>query len=282
MKQGSQEWLNVRGGKITGSRFAQAMARKNSKRYADFIDLLVEERRLGTSLDGDFMNDAMRWGVEHEPLARSWYVKRKRRKVQEVAFVPHQSLSHVGVSPDGLVGEDGLIEIKCPQRPGFDEVLATERMPTRYRWQVQGGLWVCERSWADFICFYPPGEGVILRIEADENDFDQLEDRCKEILRTVEGRLAAGSKPKRTKGVVQEPASPAATAPRSYPVQPRQASSEPLHRVGWRGDEDRESHRLVAQQKDRATESSGGWRIPIWVWVVLLAALAKGISMLLR
>lgn len=270
MKQGSQEWLTLRAGKITGSRFSKAMARKNSKAYGDFVDQLVQERRLNRSLDGDFVNDAMQWGMDNEPKARRWYARQKDCTIQEVPFVAHSELEHVGVSPDGLVGRVGLIEIKCPQRPGFEQVLESGAMPTRYRWQVQGGLWVCRRKWADFICFYPPREGVILRIPADENDFDRLEDRCKEVLLTVERRLSVGNAP----------------APRKATSRPAVQQSRPQAGNTTSPPPDREplsvqqSDRWRSQQAQQDPKPTG--RIPIWIWVVLIAVMVKFVAVILR
>lgn len=282
MKQGSQDWLRVRGGKITGSRFARAMAKKSSNAYSNLVDQLVEERRVGKSLDSDFLNDAMRWGMKHEPVARSWYARRVQRTVQEIAFVPHTEIEHVGVSPDGLVGQDGLIEIKCPQRPGFDQVLATGNMPPRYRWQVQGGLWVCERGWADFICFYPPGEGVIQRIDADQNAFDQLEDRCKEILRIVERRLSTEVLPKRSGSSAPPAGMPRDTTAHTHPSQTRRGASAQMSRAERREAGEQSYLPGVANKQGNTHGDVLGWRVPIWVWLIIIAGLIKAVSMMLR
>ena len=188
MQQRSDAWLKVRGGKITGSRFARAMTSRRDV-YRKLVEQLVEERRLGRSLDGNYVSPAMQWGIDHEPQARRWYSTQRGHHVQEVAFVPHKDMEYVGVSPDGLVGRDGLIEIKCPQLRGYRQILDTRRVPSQYYWQIQGGLWVCERDWADYICFYPPGQGLVIRVGKDQDDWDRLANRCEEINREVERRL---------------------------------------------------------------------------------------------
>ncbi len=188
MQQRSEAWRQVRGGKITGSRFARAMTSRKDV-YGKLIEQLVQERRLGRSLDNSYVSPAMQWGIDHEPLARKWYSARGGHHVQEVAFVPHSDMEYVGVSPDGLVGHDGLIEIKCPQLKGYRQTLDTRRVPSQYYWQIQGGLWVCDRDWADYVCFYPPGQGLVIRVQKDENDWDRLASRCKEINQEVERRL---------------------------------------------------------------------------------------------
>jgi len=192
MKQGSEDWYRIRAGRITGSRFARAMAKADSNAYAGLVAELVEERRTGRSVDGGYVNDAMQWGMDHEAAARRWYAKHSGQRVAQTGFVIHPTLDFVGVSPDGLVGTDGLIEIKCPQLATFERVIAAGAMPSRYRWQVQGQMWVCQRQWLDFVCFHPPGQGITHRITRDDNALDRLEARCIEIDRLVAARLARG------------------------------------------------------------------------------------------
>lgn len=189
MKQRSEAWYKARAGRITGSRFARAMASKHSSTYRSLIDELVQERRTGRSLDGGYINAAMQWGMDHENNARQWYVRAHNCHVAEVGFVVHPEHDFVGISPDGLVAEDGLIEIKCPQIKAFRQVADAREMPSRYRWQVQGQLWVCRRQWLDFVCFYPPNQGIVIRIFQDGGDFDQLDTRCREVNQEVERRV---------------------------------------------------------------------------------------------
>ncbi len=189
MEQRSSEWFQVRAGKITGSRFSHAMARKDTAKYQDLISTLVAERTAGKYRDDGYVNSAMQWGMNHEDTARSWYASKYRRKVNEIGFVIHPKYQYIGVSPDGLVGNNGLIEIKCPQHNNFLKVKESKLIPSHYRWQVQGQLWVCGRDWTDFVCFYPPKDGVVIRMEADEDDFAALEERCCEINMEVDKRI---------------------------------------------------------------------------------------------
>lgn len=211
MQQRSEAWYRERAGRITSTRFSRAIASKNSDAYRGLISELAEERKVGRSRDGGYVSAAMQWGIDHEPAARKWYVRQHGRRVSEIGFVVHPAHDFVGVSPDGLVGDDGLIEIKCPQMKGFRQVMSTQEMPTRYRWQVQGQLWVCQRDWLDFVCFYPPGQGVAIRIEGDEDDFDELDARCIEVNREVERRMGIGSRtqaPVTSHAPSQKPAAP--------------------------------------------------------------------------
>jgi len=194
------------------------MAAKHSDTYRRLIDELAEERRTGSCKDGDFVNAAMQWGIDHEDTARRWYARERANQVQQTGFVVHSELNFVGVSPDGLVGDDGLVEIKCPQRNAFQQVRKANAMPSRYRWQVQGQLWVCGRTWLDFVCFYPPQDGIIVRVECDRNDFALLRARCIEVNRDVELRL---------KSLPSEITSQSsATRPKAKPHEPSLASNK--------------------------------------------------------
>lgn len=245
MKQRSEAWYMARVGRITGSRFARAMASKNSGAYRNLIDELAQERRTGRSLDGGYINAAMQWGMDHEDTARRWYGRSRGCHVAETGFVLHPEHDFVGVSPDGLVAGDGLIEIKCPQIKGFRQVMDSRQVPSRYRWQVQGQLWVCRRQWLDFVCFYPPGQGVVIRTRQDENDFDQLDTRCREINREVERRVGS-----------------LRAAPASMPSTVRATSSPP-----------RQTAPVLPKARTspapEATDTVGQRGLPGWAWLIL-------------
>lgn len=195
MEQRTDEWYSARAGKITGSRFAYAMAARGTTSFRQLIDQLVQERLTGRCLDNRRLNSAMQWGIDHEDAARHWYSKAHGRSVDLAGFVVHPNFDYVGVSPDGLVGLDGVVEIKCPQHHNFQKVRSTRRMPSQYRWQVQGQLWVCRRDWADFVCFHPPSSGVVIRVQRDSADAERLEERCREINQLVEGRMGTARRP---------------------------------------------------------------------------------------
>lgn len=250
MQQRSEAWYRERAGRITGSRFSRAMAPRNSDAYLGLISELAEERKAGRSRDVGYVNAAMQWGIDHEAAARKWYVRQHGYRVSEIGFMVHPVHSFVGVSPDGLVGDDGLIEIKCPQMKGFRQVMSTQEMPSRYRWQVQGQLWVCQRDWLDFVCFYPPGQGIAIRIEGDEDDFDRLEARCIEINREVEKRIGIGSK-----------SQAAATSPA-----PRRKPTAPSLPPQW------------TQSRHEPAKPATSFDIPGWVWAVVVIVVILWLS----
>jgi putative phage-type endonuclease len=108
----------------------------------------------GVSTEG-FTNEAMRWGTETEPQARSAYEFYRDIDVTQVAFVNHPSIADTGASPDGLVGDDGLVEIKCPNTATHIETLVGKAVPQKYVTQIQWQLACTGRQWCDFVSFDP-------------------------------------------------------------------------------------------------------------------------------
>ena len=156
-EQGSPEWLSLRLGKVTASRIKEVIAngRGNapSKMAESYLMELVAEILTGESKPF-FENDAMRWGTEKEEEARAVYsIKNSRFDIEEVAFIEHSEF--IGVSPDGLVGDDGLIEIKCPNTTTQLKRALSDNYSKDYNAQIQMQLWVSERDWCDFVSFDP-------------------------------------------------------------------------------------------------------------------------------
>lgn len=185
MDQRTDEWFAERAGKFTGSRFADLMATTRSgpsTSRANLLATLACERISGTCAE-TYTNAAMQRGVELESEARSAYETCVGEIVNEVAFVRHPSLTFVGVSPDGLVGADGLVEIKCPAAMAKHlAAINAGSHAVEYRWQVQGQLWVTGRQWCDVVSYDPrwPEELrlAIVRVMRDEDAIAQLEAAC--------------------------------------------------------------------------------------------------------
>lgn len=135
-------------------------------------------------LQESFENDAMRWGNDWEPEAKDYYRLLTGDKVEEIAFIERSE--HIGGSPDGFIGENGAIEIKCPFNPvnHIKHCLLTtakdlEKLSKAYYWQCIGVLWLSGRDWIDFVSFDPRLEGArrmhVLRIHRDESEIKKLE-----------------------------------------------------------------------------------------------------------
>ena len=156
-EQGSAEWLSLRLGKIPASRVKDVLTKGRgtspSKTAESYMMELIAEILTGNSKPF-FENDAMRWGTETEPQARAMYaVNNDFIDVKEVAFVEHNE--QIGISPDGLIGEDGLLEIKCPNTTTQIKRALSNDYSADYKAQIQMQLWVTEREWCDFLSFDP-------------------------------------------------------------------------------------------------------------------------------
>lgn len=183
IEQGSQEWLELRLGKVTASKFSDVMTNgrggKPSATAKSYMIKLVAEILRGEPMPF-FENEAMRWGTETEPQARAMYELKNNVDVKEVAFVELNDF--VGVSPDGLVGHDGLLEIKCPTtETQIKRFLDNTGLPKEYDAQVQGQLWVTGRDWCDFVSFDPridvEASYIQTRVYRDEEYIAKLEEK---------------------------------------------------------------------------------------------------------
>jgi len=156
IEQGSQDWLDLRLGKITASRVADIMSNgrggKPSDKTKSYMSELISEILTGEQTYFK-QSAAMEWGTACEPQARAMYELQNDVDVEEVAFI--QLNDHVGVSPDGLVGEDGLLEIKCPTSKKQIERALSDSYHSDYKEQIQMQLWVSGRKWCDFVSFDP-------------------------------------------------------------------------------------------------------------------------------
>jgi len=155
MEQGTEAWFNIRIGKVTASRVADVLAKTKtgySTTRDNYMAQLVCERLTGQKGES-FTNAAIQHGIETEAYARAAYEARYDVLVDEVGFVPHPTIEMSGASPDGLVGEDGLIEIKCPNTATHIETLLSESVPNKYYTQMQFQIACTGRKWCDFVSF---------------------------------------------------------------------------------------------------------------------------------
>lgn len=155
--QGSDEWHAQRLGKLTASRIADMMAKTKQgwgASRANYAAQLVCERLTGQRTE-TFTNDAMRFGTENEPFARAAYEFRTDNAVDLVSFINHPKIDMSGASPDGLVGIDGLIEIKVPNSATHIDTLLSETIPQKYELQMAWQMAVTGRQWCDYVSFDP-------------------------------------------------------------------------------------------------------------------------------
>lgn len=155
--QGSDEWKALRLGKVTASRVADVVAKTKTgygASRANYMAQLIAERLTNTVAES-YTNAAMQHGTECEPEARAAFEFYQGVTVEEVAFVPHPKIDQAGCSPDGLVGDDGLVEIKCPNTATHLETLLGQAVPSKYETQMQFQMACTGRKWCDFVSFDP-------------------------------------------------------------------------------------------------------------------------------
>lgn len=156
--QGTPEWLAARVGRVTASRVADALAKIKGGESGDrrnYKAQLVAEILTGQTQESSYLNDAMRWGIEQEPLARAEYEVRTGRMVTRVGLVLHPTIERGAASPDGLVDPDGLVEIKCPNTATHLDYLLAGAVPPKYVPQMLWQMACTGRSWCDFVSYDP-------------------------------------------------------------------------------------------------------------------------------
>ena len=152
MEQRSPEWFAARLGRVTGSRIADVLSTGAGRE--NYMAQLVVERLTGNPVEM-FSSTAMQWGTDTEPLARAAYEASKDVLVDEVGSIPHPSIPMAAASPDGLVGDDGLVEIKCPNTSTHIDTLLGAKIKTGYLYQMQFQMVCTGRKWCDFVSFDP-------------------------------------------------------------------------------------------------------------------------------
>jgi putative phage-type endonuclease len=153
--QGSPEWLAERAGKVTASMISNVLMKPETAGFRDYQAQLVAEILTGKPQGSDFTNAAMQFGTETEPLARSAYEAETGFSVDEVGFCQHPNIERSGASPDGLVGKDGLVEIKCPKVATHLAYHIADVVPAAYKNQMMWQMACTGRDWCDFVSFRP-------------------------------------------------------------------------------------------------------------------------------
>jgi putative phage-type endonuclease len=192
VEQGSQEWFMLRLGKLTASKLALALGKTKGGWVASRENVMCEMavERLTKNPTESFTSSAMQWGKDTEPLARDAYAFVKGIEVQEVPFVDHPEIEWSGASPDGLVGDDGLVEIKCPNTATHIKTITGAAIKKAYIWQMQWQMACTGRKWCDFVSYDPRMpehlQLFIKRVDFDEALVASLEHDAKEFLGEVD------------------------------------------------------------------------------------------------
>lgn len=196
IEQGSDEWKVARLGHVTASNMADVMSKGKGSaeaigRYKYKVRLVAE--RLTQTAAESFSNAAMEWGVEQEQFAAMEYEAATNVLTDKTGFWLHPEIKWLGVSPDRLVGHDGLIEVKCPNTTTHLGYLFENRIPTDYFKQIQCQLWVTGRQWCDFVSYDPRlpkrNQLLIVRTERDESLIAEMEAETIKFLDEVENLI---------------------------------------------------------------------------------------------
>lgn len=182
-EQGSDDWFSARLTMLTASHFKDVLNTKTGR--MTYMMRLVAEKQQGKPQDS-FQSKAMENGVLYEEHARKYYEAMYGVSVEQVGFI---KMGQIGASPDGLVGDDGGVEIKCSDGPTHYRIILADKMPTAHIPQVQGNIWVSGRKWWDFISYDPWGQFkpfYCKRIERDDNYINNtLKPACEKFLQEL-------------------------------------------------------------------------------------------------
>lgn len=226
MEQRSDQWFSARLGKVTASRISDVFTGGKGITRRRYMDQLFNERTSGQVANG-FETQAMRWGTDNEPIARRAYELHKDVVVAETGFIDHPRIEGAGASPDGLVGENGLIEIKCPNTKTHLKTIESDAIQKKYMMQMQWQMACTGRTWCDFVSYDPRAPEnrrfFVKRINADAKEIARLEKGVRKFLKELFGEMSD------SRSTTAPTKSPAQTAkkPGPLPVSSEHAESSP-------------------------------------------------------
>lgn len=183
-KQNSPEWYAARCGLITASNFAQVIG--NGKARTTYLYKVAAERIRGEAMDS-FTTIYTERGHEYEPVAADLYRQRTGQQGQKIGMFRQGTL---GYSPDLIVGDDGLVEIKTKSAHLQIDILMKDEVPTEHKAQLQGGLLVSDRPWIDFVSYCPGLPLFVKRIEVDQHYRAILQKRLLAFEEEVQNTIA--------------------------------------------------------------------------------------------
>jgi len=188
MEQRTPEWFAARLGKVTASKVSDVVARTKSgygASRATYMSQLLVERLTNTPTEF-YSNAAMQWGTDTEPQARAAYEFKTGNAVIEEGFILHPNIEMSGASPDGMVCDEGMLEIKCPNTATHIATLLAEKAPSKYMNQMQWQMACAGRQWCDFVSFDPRlpenNDFFCVRVDRDDERIEELESEVVKFL----------------------------------------------------------------------------------------------------
>jgi putative phage-type endonuclease len=193
IEQRTVEWYAARCGKVTASRIGDLLKTLKNGNWAasrrNYAAQLVTERLTGKVTENSYTNEYMEWGTEQEPVARDKYMAHTGNMVNEVGFIDHPNIPMSGASPDGVIGDDGLLEIKCLIKANHIDILLTEDL-SKFLYQIYWQMACTGRKWCDFISYNPELPEhmrlFVKRVERDEEEIARLEWEVTDFLAEVD------------------------------------------------------------------------------------------------
>ena len=192
MEQRTDEWFKARLGKVTASRVSDVLAKIKSGEAAvrrNYKMQLATERLTGQKTDSYF-NQAMQDGIDREDTAREIYEIVRDIKVEQVGFIDHPAIKMAGASPDGLLPDNGVLEIKCPIETTHTTNLLERKLPSRYISQVQWQIACTGADYANFVSYNPNFEPKLqlmyVAVERDNEYIEMLEEEVSIFLLEVD------------------------------------------------------------------------------------------------
>ena len=197
VEQGTEEWLKARSGIPTASEFSKLITPlgKPSTSINGYVNQVLAEIIVGGDVETWEGNKWTERGNELEPEAVEMYEFTYDVEVEEIGFCKDDD-NKMGCSPDRLVGEEGLLEIKCPAPATHVDYLLNSKLPNKYIPQVQGQMLVTGRKWCDWMSYHPEMLPVIIRVERDEDYINSIRERIvvfKELIKHYDSFIGVGN-----------------------------------------------------------------------------------------
>lgn len=192
IEQQSEAWFEARCGRVTGTRFKALVAGETTATYKDLVTNIACEI-ITRKAEETYSNANMEHGLETEPIARNEYVVLFDKAVREVGFItPDEDNKYhhwVGISPDGIMEDKGILEIKCPLMRTHLEYIEAGKLPSEYRYQVQGQLFVTGFDYCDFMSYVEGMKPFVIRVYPDIELFKEFELRLDRLIEQVDEKL---------------------------------------------------------------------------------------------
>lgn len=192
IEQRSEAWYEAKCGRVTGTRFAALVAKEGTKTHRDLVADIVTEIITGR-MEETYTNAIMEKGIETEPEARKEYESIFDIEVEQCGFVipDEDNIFHdwIGCSPDGIINDKGLLEIKCPLMKTHLGYISAGKLPSEYRYQVQGQLFVTDFDYCDFMSYVEGMKPFIIRVKPDKELHKEFEQRLHDLIIKVRNEL---------------------------------------------------------------------------------------------